>query len=106
MAPNDDKPRRRDGLRRWIPVVILLLAPLALVLVVLYLPLEQITGSTRRQEIAYTEFKALVEQGQVEEIVVRDRAVEGKLRAPAPLGPRREPGIGFTTMNRDRKSVV
>ena len=97
MPPNDDKTRRRDGLRRWIPVVILLLAPLALVLVLLYLPLEQITGSTRRQEIAYTEFKALVEQGQVEEIVVRDRAVEGKLRAPAPLGPRREPGIGFIT---------
>ncbi len=84
-------------MKRWGPVVILLLAPLALVLLVLYLPLEPIAGSARRHEIAYTEFKTLVEQGKVEEIVVRDRAVEGKLRAPAPLGPGRESGTSFTT---------
>ena len=97
MTPKADEPRSRGPLKRWIPVVVLLLAPLALLLVILYLPLEPTAGASRRPEVAYSEFKALVEQGKVEEIVVRDRAVEGKLRAPAPLGPGRQPGVGFTT---------
>jgi cell division protease FtsH len=75
----------------------LLLVPLALVLLVLYLPLDPPGGAARRPEIAYTEFKTLVEQGKVEEIVLRDQAVEGKLRAPTPLGPGQEPAIGFRT---------
>jgi len=48
-------------------------------------------------EIAYTDFKALVEQGKVEEVVLQGGEMTGKLRAPAPLGPRGEPAERFRT---------
>jgi cell division protease FtsH len=48
-------------------------------------------------EIAYSDFKALVEQGKVEEVVLQGGEMTGKLRAPAPLGPRGEPAERFRT---------
>jgi len=97
MAPDDDKAGPRGGPKRWIPLMILTLVPLVLTLIVLYVPLGPTTGPSQRPDIAYSEFKALIEQGKVEEIIVRDRAVAGTLRAPTPLGSRREPGTRFTT---------
>jgi cell division protease FtsH len=55
-------------------------------------------GATPEEpEIAYTDFKALVEQGKVEEIVLQGGEVTGKLRAPVPLGPRGESAERFRT---------
>jgi cell division protease FtsH len=51
----------------------------------------------RRHEIAYSDFKNLIEQGSVEEVVLRGEAVEGMLRAPAPVGPDGAPGTLFST---------
>jgi cell division protease FtsH len=55
-------------------------------------------GATPEEpEIAYTDFKALVEQGKVEEIALQGGEVTGKLRAPVPLGPRGESAERFRT---------
>jgi hypothetical protein len=48
-------------------------------------------------DIPYSQLRTLVEQGAVEEIVLRDGDVEGTLRSPLPLGPKAEPALRFTT---------
>ena len=68
----------------------------ALFAVLAYLSRAEIDGRSR-PDIAYTEFRTLVEQGKVEEVVIRDRTVEGKLSRPAPLGHGAEAGTRFTT---------
>jgi hypothetical protein len=99
MALNDEEERARHRLRRWIPFG-LLLTLVGLIAVLAYLPRPEMEGRTRWPDIAYTEFKTLVEQGKVEGVVIRDRAVEGKLRSPTPLGPEAEAETRFTAFHR------
>jgi cell division protease FtsH len=54
-------------------------------------------GQTNVPEIAYSEFRTLVDGGAVVEIVIRDSAVEGTLRSPAAIGPKGQPGVTFHT---------
>lgn len=96
MASGDEETRGRHRLRRWGPCGLLLLL-LPLMAVLAYFARPEMDGRFGRPDIAYTEFKTLVEQGKVEALVLRDRVVEGKLRAPAPLAPGREPETEFST---------
>ena len=82
-------PRRGDGLP--------LAAGLLVTLILVALLGGQGGATPEEPEIAYTDFKALVEQGKVEEIVLQGGDVTGKLRAPVPLGPRGESAERFRT---------
>jgi cell division protease FtsH len=86
----------RGRFKQWLPLGVLL----SLVLVVsmlAYLARGHLEAPARPPEIAYSEFRTLVDQGKVEEVVIGDGAVEGKLRAPAPLGPGGEVAVEFRT---------
>jgi hypothetical protein len=96
MEPPDDDNRRRDRLWRGVPVAIVILSA-SLGLAFFYLSATHEAGPPSRYEISHTDFKALVDQGEVAEIVLRDGAVDGKLRAPGPLGLQGEAGERFTT---------
>jgi len=96
MAKTGRNARNPDRRMRWLPVGILLgLSLLFAVLGFLTRARPEAPGS--RHAIAYSEFRTLVNDGKVEDIVIRDGAVEGTLRAPAPIGPKGEPGVGFST---------
>ncbi len=56
------------------------------VLVLLFL---QQPAGVSRVDIAYSEFKALVEAGDVAEVTLRGNAVDGEVRGTRPLGPDR-----------------
>ena len=72
-------------------------AGLLVTLIVVSLSGGQGSATPVEPEIAYTDFKALVEQGKVEEIVLQGGEMAGKLRAPVPLGPHGEPAARFRT---------
>ncbi len=48
-------------------------------------------------EIPYSEFKRLVSQGSVAEIVLHGERIDGSLSEPAPIGPAGKPGSRFGT---------
>jgi cell division protease FtsH len=72
-------------------------AGLLVTLIVVSLSGGQGSAAPEEPEIAYTDFKTLIEQGKVEEIVLKGGEMTGRLRAPAPLGPRGEPAARFRT---------
>jgi cell division protease FtsH len=82
-------PRLRD----WIPLGLLVVLLVSLLVYLATVP----TGAPQAYEVAYSALRPLVDQGKVEEVVIRDGAVEGTLRAPIALGPKGEPGTRFTT---------
>ncbi|MEW6766138.1 MAG: ATP-dependent zinc metalloprotease FtsH [Pseudomonadota bacterium] len=49
------------------------------------------------QEVSYSRFKELVREGAVEEVTLSGQVVEGRLRSPAPLGPKGGLGQQFQT---------
>jgi cell division protease FtsH len=86
-------PSDKTAAWRWMPLAILLVA---FGLVTWWLGSVP-EAEPRPPEVAYTEFRALVDRGVVEEVVLRDDAVEGRLRSLTPLGPAGELGDRFTT---------
>lgn len=48
-------------------------------------------------EIPYSHFKAMVDDGYVEEVLLSGHDVEGKLIRPEPMGPQGEEAVRFTT---------
>ena len=50
-----------------------------------------------RYEISYTRFRALVDERNVAEVLLRGQEVRGRLRAPVPLGPKGESAERFHT---------
>jgi cell division protease FtsH len=96
VTPDGKDARRRQRLQRWIA----LLSPVVLLVVVswlAYVSTWPASPPAERHEIAYSEFRRLVEQGAVGEILMRGALVEGTLRAPAPLGPAGRAGVQFST---------
>jgi cell division protease FtsH len=96
MGEKDQKKRAPDRLKRWSVFGILLVLAVVMSLLA-YFAQQVIHGPTRLHEIAYSEFRTLIDQGAVEEVVLRDGAVEGKLRTPVPLGAEHEPVTTFST---------
>jgi cell division protease FtsH len=96
----DKVKRGPNRLKHWIPFGVLMAFLLAALVAswaltdIAKIPRD---GQTTPHEIAYSEFRTLVDGGTVAEIVVRDGAVEGTLRAPAPIGPKGQPGMAFHT---------
>jgi cell division protease FtsH len=89
------QPPTTDRLKR---LVLSLLIPLAILLSVLgYLARAPMPAPAPLQEVAYSDFRTLVDQGKVAETVIRDGAVEGTLRTPAPLAPGGQAAVGFRT---------
>ena len=70
QRPVEQGPRMSRGVMSW-----LALAVLAIMLVIL---LNQ--SMDQSKEMTYTDFHAAVENGDVEEIVIRDRVIRGKLK--------------------------
>jgi cell division protease FtsH len=81
-------------LTHWISLAILVAL---LVSVLAYLVRTRPAHVPPVPEIAYSEFRTLIDQDTVEEIVMRDGAIEGTLRRPTALGAKGEPATRFST---------
>ncbi len=68
-----------------------------ILLALFFLWLGQRSAAPPGQAIAYSEFKHLVQTGQVAEVVLRGEAVEGVLHAPVALDPAAEKSRHFRT---------
>jgi cell division protease FtsH len=79
--------------RSWLTIAAVVLG----LIVALYLWSPGREEALGRYEISYTQFKALVEQDKVAEARLRGHELQGKLREPAPLGPKGESGERFLT---------
>jgi cell division protease FtsH len=90
MAGRRDPAPAETGLRliSWLLLLLLLLLP------ALWMAIPPARGA---YDISYTRFKALVEQGDVEEVTLRGETVDGRLKRPLPLGPAQEQGDRIRT---------
>jgi cell division protease FtsH len=79
--------RRWDRRERWTAFAVCAMAVVVVAVVVRLL--STAPGAADDLEIPYSQFKSLIEQGKVEEVLLRDTAVEGRLRS--------DPAVRFTT---------
>ncbi|MFQ5937027.1 MAG: ATP-dependent zinc metalloprotease FtsH [Acidiferrobacterales bacterium] len=89
MSPNTEK---KNGFNKWAPFMVL-----ALLLVLFYFMSLQPRQVPATYEIPYSEFKALISEGYVAEVLLRGNIAEGRLHVPKPLGPKGEVAEDFRT---------
>ncbi len=91
--PREPSPPPQSKLARWLPFLLAFaLVAFAYLFVYLRAPL-----APPSYEINYTEFKRFIEQGEVQEVTLRDGDVKGQLRTPQPIGPKGESAEYFQT---------
>jgi cell division protease FtsH len=88
-GPASPPPRSRP----WLTIALAVLGFIAAVYV--WFPARE--EALGRYEIPYTQFKALVGEDKVAEVRLRGHELQGRLREPAPLGPKGESANRFAT---------
>ena len=74
----------------WVPFAVA-----AVVFSLLYLFFIQAPEKEPRYEIPYTQFKLLLKQERVKEILLKGEVVEGRFHDPEPIGPENASGVNF-----------
>jgi cell division protease FtsH len=69
----------------------------ALLLILYALLIQQLPPGDTAYPVPYSEFKSMVADGQVRDVVFRDGEITGTLFDPAPIGPERQESTRFTT---------
>ncbi|WP_455234631.1 ATP-dependent zinc metalloprotease FtsH [Thiogranum longum] len=83
----------KNNLRVW--AQLLLLAFMFALVYLFYTQGEQVRETV--YSISYSEFKSLLQEGRVEQVVLAGNVARGRLFDAVPLGPQGEPGSRFTT---------
>jgi len=76
----------------WIPFVVS-----AVIFSLLYLFFMQAPEKEPRYEIPYTQFKVLLKQERVKEIILKGEIVEGRFYDPEPIGPENASAVNFSS---------
>lgn len=76
----------------WVPFVVA-----AVIFSLLYLFYIQAPETEPRYEIPYTQFKLLLKQERVEQVLLKGETVEGRLYDPEPIGPDNATGRYFSS---------
>ncbi|MEN8175084.1 MAG: ATP-dependent zinc metalloprotease FtsH [Pseudomonadota bacterium] len=92
MNRDPDGENQPPPLRKWLTHAVLVLSLVLLYYVLWHLPVEE--GAFN---IPYSQFKSLISEGAVAEVVFRGEEAEGVLRSAASLGPQGETGTRFIT---------
>jgi cell division protease FtsH len=89
----DGTSRMNGGAARWTPLLGLLL------FLALIAWMTQEAWTARGQMVSYTDFKAAVAEGRVEEVVIDGESLRARLEKPEGAEPERLPGTGFAPGN-------
>jgi hypothetical protein len=77
---------------KWMPYIIA-----AVIFSLIYVFFVQAPVKEPRYEIPYTEFKLLLKQERVKQVLLKGEIAEGSLYDPSPIGPENAMGVHFRT---------